>query len=260
MICIMINPWKDKSGVNPQKEKGSRRIATDFYVALNMVDLTATEIKVVNTVINFTWGFNRLEAPIGAGTFEYYTGKSIPSIRRAIITLEAKNILIKEAGLGAYTYLPKEDRPYSSTKRVLEGKPYSYMSRGKEIKPPSSMILANIYMINKYYDTWEFKPGSPMIGVEKLRPLSKWTQTPIIHDRKPPSSMSTQYSLKNIKEINKGLVSGKTAPNEPNEQTEVTEKGQALLDKVGIKPPNGIVPKKEKIENTENDTKNDLEF
>ena len=111
----MKNPWKAKSKVNPQRENGHRRINSDIWHALTLVNITSAAYKIVLTIIDRTWGFDLSEAPIGYSAFAKSTGLTKVSIRNGIKEAEKKHLIVVETG--------------------------NYKSSAK-------------YLFNKHYDTW----------------------------------------------------------------------------------------------------------
>ena len=93
---------------NPQLEKGFIRIATgkndnDILSALIILDLTATEYKVLLTVIRKTWGFQKKQDWISYSQFVKLTGKSRISIWTAIKKLVKQGLLVKQTEPGKRT-------------------------------------------------------------------------------------------------------------------------------------------------------------
>lgn len=115
----MKNPWKQSSKVNPQAEKGYRRIANEVFLALIRAPLSASELKVVFCIIDKTWGFRKTSDVISKSQLVNLTGLSKSSVGYAIRSLKRKNIIYYESsGL------------------------YAHGSR------------LNEFLFNKYYDTW----------------------------------------------------------------------------------------------------------
>ena len=92
----------------PQLEKGFIRIATgnpenDILAAVTLLDLTATEYKVILTIIRKTWGFQKKEDWISYSQFVKCTGKSRVSVWSAISRLVKQGLLVKQTELGKRT-------------------------------------------------------------------------------------------------------------------------------------------------------------
>lgn len=120
----MHNPYKDFSKVDPQREDGHRRIENSVFQALVRADLPGIEYSLVLCVLDKTWGFGKKEDVIPLSQFADATLQDRSNIRKALQSLSDKHIiLINNLGPG----------------------------RGK----------GNIYMFNKYWDTWKIDKWLP---------------------------------------------------------------------------------------------------
>lgn len=114
----MQNPYKDFSKVSPQRENGHREIENSVYHALMRAGLSGAEYQIILCVIDKTWGYNKREDMIPIVQFETSTGLERRYIARLLHDLEEKHVIIVQ--------------------RIPQG------GRGH----------GNIYMFNKYWDTW----------------------------------------------------------------------------------------------------------
>jgi len=120
----MHNPYKDYSNINPQREDGHRRIENTVFQALIRADLPGIEYSLVLYILDKTWGFNKKEDVIPLSQFAEATLQDRSNIRKSLQSLSDKHIiLINNLGPG----------------------------RGK----------GNIYMFNKYWDTWKIEKWLP---------------------------------------------------------------------------------------------------
>lgn len=115
----MKNPWKEKSKVNPQRERGTRQIANDVYIALYKAPFSEAELKVCLFVIHMTWGMGKHSDTISYSQFADGIDVSERHIKRVISELIDLRVLVRE-----------------ESERVTHGSPL------------------NMYLFNKYYDTW----------------------------------------------------------------------------------------------------------
>lgn len=137
----MKNPYKSMSDVSPQKERGTRRIASDVFYALNMAKLSGAEYQVVNTVINLTWGFNKTDAQISYNWLAGLTNLSRRTVIKTVAKLVYKRTLLVDK------------------KVVNKGLP------------------VNTFQFNKYYDTWIGESGEQLLTTSQLKLVKKMTKT-----------------------------------------------------------------------------------
>ena len=79
---------------NVQIEDGYVRIANDLFDAICNSGFTAMEIKVILTVVRYTYGYNRKEAEISLGTIaNFINHKDRASVSRAVTRLIKANIV-----------------------------------------------------------------------------------------------------------------------------------------------------------------------
>lgn len=114
----MQNPYKDFSNVNPQREDGHREIESSIFQALIHAGLSGLEYSLVLCVIDKTWGWNKKEDMIPLVQFMEATGQDRSYVVRGLKSLETRHIII--------------------VRHVPGG------GRGR----------GNIYIFNKYWDTW----------------------------------------------------------------------------------------------------------
>lgn len=117
----MNNPWKQYSKLNPQREDGNRQIATDVFHSLMSVNLSGAEFRIVLTIIDKTWGFNKETDCISVSQFMELTGIAERTIKDCLKNLKEKRIIFYE----------------SSNIRGRCGSPL------------------NEFLFNKHYDTWK---------------------------------------------------------------------------------------------------------
>ena len=78
---------------SPQKENGHTQIANELYEAILIAPLTIREMKIVLTVIRYTYGFNRKEHELSVRFISNATGIKFQHIADSIKTLKAKNVI-----------------------------------------------------------------------------------------------------------------------------------------------------------------------
>ena len=216
------------SKVNPQTDKGTRRIATDLWLAMTMIDVTVTEQKILLAVIHCTWGFRKLDSKISYGYLSLVTGKHRSTIMRAVKQLVARRLLVIKQQLVAST------PPVKGSKLV------------------ASTLPVNRFMLNKYYDTWLDKSGSVAATTSQVNWLQRHTRTSSKHDAQLVAS-TLPYKESSIKKEIKGVKNTQIL------ETEIDTKGKAFLEKVGIKPKNEIT-EKTAIKKKQKPEEKDLEF
>lgn len=221
----MKNPWKSSSKVNPQTEKGTRRIANDLWLALTMIDLTVTELKIILAIVHCTWGFRKLDSQISYGFLSILTGKHRTTVMRATKKLVARRILVIDNQVVAQTL------PVKGTKLV------------------AGTLPVNRFMLNKYYDTWLDKSGSVYATSSQVNWWQRCTQTSSKRDGKlvartlPIKESSIKKEIKGVKKSQ-------------SPETELEEIGQKFLEELGVK---SDFLKTEKTDKRKLDKK-DLEF
>ena len=123
----MKNPWKAKSKVNPQAEDGHRRIASKVLQELLKQGMTGSEWAVCMSVIDKTYGFNKLSDLISYGKLKNMTEFSRRAVIDAVKSLELRHILV-----------------------VNHSAPVNHRSPVNEI------------LFNKHYDTWVVNQSAPV--------------------------------------------------------------------------------------------------
>ena len=83
---------------NPQTENGHVRIANELFDQIINADLSLRELKIIFTVIRFTYGFNRKEAELSIRFISDATGIKFQNIASSIKHLQNKNILFLDTG------------------------------------------------------------------------------------------------------------------------------------------------------------------
>ena len=79
---------------NPQIENGYTKIANELLEEIIKRDFSKRELKVIFSVIRFTYGFNRKESDLSSRYLEPITGIDQANISRTIKDLESKKILL----------------------------------------------------------------------------------------------------------------------------------------------------------------------
>lgn len=119
----MLNPYKKLSKINPQRENGHRRIATDVYIALIGARLSGGELGIVMFIIHKTWGFQKMSDVIAYSQITKALKLTKKSVIDSIKKLEKKRILIVR-------------------RKIIRGR-----------------LPTNEYFFNKHYDTWLNQTG-----------------------------------------------------------------------------------------------------
>lgn len=127
----MKNPWKQQSKISPQADNGTRRVASDVYVALIMAPLTAVEHKVCEVIIHKTWGFGKVADAISVRQFMDLIPASDRAIQKAQKRLKDLQII-----------------HFEPSSKGNSSSPLNGTSRGNCGSP------LNLFLLNKYYDTW----------------------------------------------------------------------------------------------------------
>lgn len=136
----MNNPWKQYSNLNPQRENGNRQIASDVFKSLMSANLSGAEFRIVMTIIDKTWGFNKESDCISCTQFSELTGLAERTIKESIKTLKSKRVIF---------YAP-------SSIRGRCGSPF------------------NEFLFNKHYDTWKTQGCKNVHGC--IKPSNKGEQ------------------------------------------------------------------------------------
>ncbi|MGQ0335708.1 replication protein [Halomonas elongata] len=121
-------PGPDRSGRSPQVEDGFVRIATELHQALARSRMTGNERAVVDTVIRFTYGYQRTEARITGETFAQWTGMDSSDCSSIVTELVRRRILLR-AGSRSPIRLNKDYsqwlKPKGASRRVHRKSPES---------------------------------------------------------------------------------------------------------------------------------------
>ena len=171
----MNNPWKSRSQINPQREEGTRQISNEVYRALMKAPLTIGEMKVALCIIDKTWGFNKASDMISVGQISTATGLSDRGIRKVLINLKEKRIIFYQ----------------ESNKRLNRGSPI------------------NEFLFNKHYDTWVFKGGTVVHGLNSGSVKPEQPCTKSLNSGSSTKETLTKESIKEIETIEGGLERGK---------------------------------------------------
>lgn len=83
---------------NPQTENGFTKISNELFDQIIKADLSLRELKIIFTVIRFTYGFNRKEAELSTRFISNATGIKFQNIANSIKHLQNKNILVLHRG------------------------------------------------------------------------------------------------------------------------------------------------------------------
>jgi len=136
----MENPWKKDSKINPQKEEGHRRIATDVFIALAMAGLNGAQRSMIDCIIHYGWGYSKPEDTISINQFMEFSNKSERTCWMTIKELKQMHIIYYE--------------------RVQEAAP-------------------NTFLFNKHYDTWTMFQSEgvrKVAGVQKVAGCRKMSK------------------------------------------------------------------------------------
>ena len=79
---------------SPQKENGFTAIANELFQEILKSDFTLRELKIIFTVIRFTYGYNKKEAELAVRFIAEGTGIKFYHISEPIKALQVKNVLI----------------------------------------------------------------------------------------------------------------------------------------------------------------------
>lgn len=114
-------PEAESPGRSPQVEDGFVRIATELHQALARSRMTGNERAVVDTVIRFTYGYQRTEARITGETFAQWTGLDRSDCNSIVSELVRRRILLR-AGSRSPIRLNKDysqwEKPKGASRRV----------------------------------------------------------------------------------------------------------------------------------------------
>ena len=160
----MNNPWKSRSQINPQRDEGTRQISNEVYRALMKSPLTIGDMKIILCIIDKTWGFNKPFDIISVGQMSTATNLGDRGIRKILISLKEKRIIHYQ----------------ESNKRLNRGSPI------------------NEFLFNKHYDTWVFKGGMVVHG---LNSGSVKPEQPFRESLNSGSSTKETLTKESIKEI-----------------------------------------------------------
>ena len=128
----MKNPYRVVSKVNPQKEKGDRRIANDVYNALIRAKLSGAEYQIILLLIDKTWGFGKHSDKISYSQMTKITGLTRPGVIKTIKKLEQKKMIVIDRGVVNHS------------------------------------LPVNKYLFNKHYDTWLKETGKPQFTTSEV--------------------------------------------------------------------------------------------
>lgn len=169
----MNNPYKKLSDINPQQEKGTRRIATDVFNALIKAKLSGCEYQIVLFVINQTWGFREKFDDISITQFMGVTGISRPGTIKTIHKLETKRILYVDRQLVNHS------------------------------------LPVNSYLFNKHYDTWLALSGKPQFTTLEVKNITSTGKPGYTRSSKQRRSKLVNQSIPYNNNIQKQLITDK---------------------------------------------------
>jgi len=215
---LLENPYRKQSKVNPQRDRGRREIANDVFHALMNARLSGGEYQATLTVIDRTWGFEKLSAPISLTFFTTATGLSRQGVIDAIKGLESKHIIVANR---------------NGTK-------------------------ATEYLFNKHYDTWELPlvkqsglaDGKALVNQglpDKSSRVDQSSQVGLTSTSQVVEP-STEATKENIKETFKETLKEKGRSS--TDLTASTPASKYLFEKTGRKRWQNLV-QKEKFEKAE---------
>ena len=127
----MKNPYQALSKVNPpfaweDRKESRREIVSDVFEALMAARLSGSEYQVVLTVIDRTWGYQKLSAIISLSQFQEATLLTRQGVIKAIHSLDTKHMIAVNHPWG------------TNPKKATE------------------------YLFNKHYDTWDIPQPSQL--------------------------------------------------------------------------------------------------
>lgn len=166
----------------PQKQKGFTAIPNEILEQLMKVRLNGTQLRIVLTVVRYTYGFNRVEHRLSDSYLAKAIGVSRTNLNRDIQPLFKMNILIA-------------------------------VKRSKADKTGSVLSL------NKDYDTWVLSKSITAIEIDDTAAIKKETSSAIIPDSSKAlifdSANSIDFDTQEKKELNKDIKKEKkeSAPN-----------------------------------------------
>jgi len=147
---------------NPQKENGFTSIANELLGEILKSDFTLRELKIILTVIRFTYGFNRKEAELSVRYISKATGIKFYHLSDSINTLVSKNVLT--------------------------------------INDSDNHKQGRILKLNKDYETWNFESSQRMNSSQKrngLVPESGTVRVPESGTKKENNKENINTSVQN---------------------------------------------------------------
>ncbi len=157
----MLNPYKELSKINPQREDGNRQIATSVLKRLIEARLSGPEYQIILFIIDKTWGWGKSCDMISLSQFSESTRLERRHLRRVLDSLEGQRIIVVQHNEKG--------------------------GRGR----------SNLYLFNKHWDTWQIStnktvPLNPPLETVTLNPplnLNSASQPPFRNsDSQPPFS------------------------------------------------------------------------
>jgi phage replication O-like protein O len=99
----MINPWKELSRVNPQRNNGHRRVNNDIWQALTKARLPGSVYQIIMYIIDRSWGFDKPSANISLTQFKIATRLSKQGVIWALREAENRHIIVRQHSVGAHS-------------------------------------------------------------------------------------------------------------------------------------------------------------
>jgi len=147
---------------SPQKENGFTSIANELLGEILKSDFTLRELKIILTVIRFTYGFNRKQAELSVRFISEATGIKFYHLSDSINTLVSKNVLT--------------------------------------INDSDNHKQGRILKLNKDYETWNFESSQRMNSSQKrngLVPESGTVRVPKSGTKKENNKENINTSVQN---------------------------------------------------------------
>ncbi len=119
---------------SPQKENGYTSIANELFEKIYQFNFSLRELRIILTVIRFTYGFNRKEAELSLTFLANATKIPLRHVQTTVKNLISKNVLIvKNECIGIHSRKIQLNKNYDNWKLVLTD----------SVNSKSSLVLTN---------------------------------------------------------------------------------------------------------------------
>ena len=95
-ITNKLKHFKSKSSVDPQPEKGYRRIENNLLKTLYKIGLNGSELSVFLCLLDISWGWDDKYRPTSYTQLSELTNINIRTVRRVFKQLENRNMIVTE--------------------------------------------------------------------------------------------------------------------------------------------------------------------